>query len=39
METKDKDHTIKLYDYMKTYNQWESLIKKQERKTRKHKNT
>lgn len=34
METKDKDYTIKLYDYMKEYCKWDSLIKKSERKTK-----
>lgn len=34
METKNKDHIIKLYDYMKEYSKWHSLIRKSERKTK-----
>lgn len=31
METKDKDYTIKMDDY---YSKWDSLIKKNKRKTK-----
>lgn len=34
METKDKDYTIKMYDYMKECRKWDSLIKKHKRKTK-----
>ena len=37
METKDKDYTIEIYDFMKTYNnvkEWEIFIKRKKRKTK-----